>query len=595
MLQRTKRRLGNFLLMLTAVGVVGLSTSGCVPLPSVDTNAIQTPSDTNRSSDAGQNTAVSNNGTSASGTTPDQAVVKNNKSDTLVDDTIPGTVKVSSFLPGDEAIPPQSTYTVVVTDVPVREVLFALARDANLNVDILSDITGQVTLNAIDQTLPRILDRIARQANIWYRIEEGNIVVGPDIPVRRNYRVDYVSSVRNVKSDVHISTTVASSDQSGQGITNSSTVNLGTSSAMDFWKNLITNIRGIVGAEVDPNNKDAGDSNASRVIWNEATGIISVMGTSHQHKEVREFIDRVVNSARRQVLIEATVAEVQLSDQYQGGIDWSLVNRRNGAEDTGNHLSFMANKLTATPRASISLKDMPFLSWLMKDRDISATVRMLSQFGNTRVLSSPRITVLSNQTAILRVTTNEVYFQIKVTPPRYEDNKLVMAAIAETQIRTVPIGFIMQVTPQIGETDTITLNIRPTIQRISKWVDNPDPNLRANLGNIQNYVPPQVPVVQVQEMDSVLRVPNGQVAVMGGLMENSRGQTTDGVPILARMPIIGHLFSFRTQRATKTELVIFLRPVILDEPDKMLNDHERILLSDKEPLPGSWNPSPEIP
>ncbi|MBF0310163.1 MAG: type II and III secretion system protein [Magnetococcales bacterium] len=509
-------------------------------------------------------------------------------------DTIPDTVKVTPFLPKEGGQSrAQDLYTVVVTDVPVREVLFALARDANLNIDILANINGQISLNAIEQTLPRILDRIARQADLWYRIEEGTLVVGPEVPVRRNYRVDYVSANRNVETKFSISTTVASDTQTSSGTNqsgvNSSSVNLNTASGNEFWKNLIGNIREIVGIRNEPG-KPESDENASKVIWNEATGIISVMATSLQHREIGEFIDRVVNSARRQVLIEATVLEVQLTDQFQGGIDWNLI-RSDGLRETENQLALAATRLNTSPRLALNLNraEIPFLSGLLGSRDISATVRLLSKFGNTRVLSSPRITVMNNQTALLRVTTNEVYFQIKVTPPRYADDKLVTAATTETLIRTVPIGFIMQVTPQISENEAITLNIRPTIQRVSKWVDNPDPNLRANLGNNLTYTPPQVPVVQVQEMDSVLRVGNGQVAVMGGLMENTRSDATDGVPILSRLPILSNFFSFREERSNKTELVIFLRPMVMTEPVDSLSGHDQELLNGGNEKPAADN------
>lgn len=511
------------------------------------------------------------------------------------DSSIPGTVKLSSFLPREteDKRLAQSTYTVVVTDVPVREVLFALARDAHLNVDIVPGITGNVTLNAIDQTLPRILERISHQSNIRYRIKDNVLSVEPDLPFRRNYRVDYVSATRTMESEVSIATTVASTGANSPSINNSSTVKLGTASNFDFWKNLIANLTEIVGKpepgvdkpdEKKTDTKDEKKDENKTIIWNESTGVISVLATAKKHDEVRAFIDRVVNSAQRQVLIEATVAEVRLSDQYQSGIDWGLV-KRNGSTDTGNFASMLANRMTAAPLAGLTLNQatMPFFSDVLGGRDVTATLRMLSQFGKTKVLSSPRITVLNNQTAILRVTTNEVYFQLQVSPPTYNENGSVRTSgVIETQIRTVPLGFIMQVTPQISESEVITLNIRPTIQRVEKWVDNPDPYLRWNLPVDAAFVPPQVPVVQVQEMDSVLRVPNGQVMVMGGLMENSLSKESDGVPMFSDLPVVGKLFGYRDEKNSKSELVIFLRPVVTAEPRNLLNPHDQQFYSDKD-------------
>lgn len=519
-----------------------------------------------------------------------------------VEASIPETVKVSPFLPREESKGlVQSTYTVVVTDVPVREVLFALARDAHLNVDIVPGITGQVTLNAIDQTLPKILDRIAMQSNIRYQIKENVLSVEPDLPFRRNYRIDYVSSARKMESEVAIATTVASTGANAPTINNSSSIKLGTSSTNDFWNNLIANLNEIVtdgkrdGTAGENKKEDKKNEGGKKIVWNEATGVVNILATDRQHREVQEFIDRVVHSAQRQVLIEATVAEVRLSDQYQSGIDWSML-KRTGTSDDGNRISLLANRLNANPLAAMTLNStrVPFLSDVLGDRDVGATLRLLSTFGKTKVLSSPRITVLNNQTAILRVTTNEVYFQIRVTEPTFNENGTIRtSATSETQIRTVPLGFIMQVTPQISESEIITLNIRPTIQRVEKWVDNPDPNLRVNLPADSSFVPPQIPVVQVQELDSVLRVPNGHVAVMGGLMENSRTKDVDGVPGLAELPVVGGLFSYRNQESSKSELVVFLRPVVSGEPRDLLNDHDRQILSERNtPLPATWTRDP---
>ncbi len=511
--------------------------------------------------------------------------------------TIPETVKIASFLPKetDDKLLTQATYTVVVTAVPVTEVLFALARDAHLNIDIVPGIVGSVTLNAINQTLPKILERIAHQSNIRYRIMDNVLSVEPDLPYRHNYRVDYVSTARTMESEVSIATTVASNvtsaSSSAPTISNSSSVKLGTASNIDFWKNLISNLNEIVGHKQqnelnkgdDSKEGDAKDE-TKKIIWNEATGIISVLASAREHKDVQEFIDRVMYSAQRQVLIEATVAEVRLSDQYQSGIDWSLV-KRDGTQDMGNFSSLIAKRLESAPLSILTLNrtKVPFLSDVLGHRDVAATLRLLSQFGQTKVLSSPRITVLNNQTAILRVTTNEVYFQIRVSEATYNENGTMRTSpSSETQIRTVPLGFIMQVTPQISESNVITLNIRPTIQRVDKWVDNPDPNLRVNLPVNYSFVPPQIPVVKVQEMDSVLRVPNGQVAVMGGLMENSRAKSEDGIPVISEIPLIGELFNYRDQKSTKSELVVFLRPIISAEPRHLLNPHDSQLYSGRD-------------
>lgn len=501
----------------------------------------------------------------------------------VVDEPIPTIAGSTAFLmsPSDEEAPLLATYTVTMTQAPVSEVLFALARDAELNVDIYSGITDKISINAVNQTLPAILDRITEQANLKYKIKGSTIIITPDKPFRRNYQLDYIPAKRTITSEMSVSTHV---DSAGAG--NNSQVNLKGSSEVDFWSDLVENISNIIGL---PEDKDT-----VPVIWNRATGIINVLATNRQHKQVQAFFDRVMRTAMRQVFIEATVVSIQLSDEYQAGVDWSLLTPE-GKANPNNRLNILGNRISSAPNLALQFiqEDVPFLSGVLGIRDLTATVRMLSQFGNAKVVSTPKITVLNNQTAVLRVTTNEVYFRIKVTPSTISESggvKVETPATTETQSVTVPIGFIMQVTPQIDENEVITMNIRPTLQRISKWVDNPDPNMRANLGSMA-FTPPQVPVVQVQEMDSILRVPNGQVAVMGGLMEDSFVKDMDGVPYLSTLPFVGSLFSYRKDDRIKKELLIFLRPVIINDANDMYKvSHQDVYSARRNPIDNYWGP-----
>ncbi|MBF0141958.1 MAG: type II and III secretion system protein [Magnetococcales bacterium] len=482
------------------------------------------------------------------------------------DAPIPEPLAMAPFLVrGKRPTPQLATYTVTVTDVPIREVLFALARDAELNIDVYPGIEGNITLNAVNQTLPRILDRIAGQASLRYRLEGDDIIITPDLPYRRNYRVDYVATARGMTSDVAVSTQVATTSGS-----NSSGVNLKSASDVNFWGGLVENIEEIIGVPPDGEDK--------RVIVNKASGIINVMANSRGHAEVQAFLDRVMESARRQVVLEATVVEVLLDDKYQAGVDWSQIR---GSTDISDE-----------PLPSINTNlfdDSPIsVTGILRGPDLKLTLRLLAKFGSTRVLSSPKITIINNQTAILRVSTNQVYFQTSVTPAQFDrDGRKTSDPMTEFQIRTVPEGFIMHVTPQVSDREVVTLTLRPTIQRISEWKENPDPELHKVAVTDPRAV--QVPVLRVQEMDSVLRVPNGLVAVLGGLMENSFVQGNDSVPYLATLPVVGDLFRYRTREARKTELVIFLRPVVVREPVDLASTGDRRLFDGvNAEIRGDW-------
>jgi general secretion pathway protein D len=192
---------------------------------------------------------------------------------------------------------------------------------------------------------------------------------------------------------------------------------------------------------------------------------------------------------------------------------------------------------------------------------IAATIRMLSEFGELRVLSSPKIMALNNQAAMLRVVDNRVYFTIDAEPG--------IAATASTpgtpatytsEVHTVPVGFVMSVTPQISDSDQVTLNVRPTISRIVRFVNDPSPIL-AEAGVVNS-----IPEIQIREIESILKVYSGQVAVLGGLMQDTLDNNTAGLPIASRVPGIRNLFSYRNDTATKTELIVFIRPVVVRQP-----------------------------
>jgi general secretion pathway protein D len=190
---------------------------------------------------------------------------------------------------------------------------------------------------------------------------------------------------------------------------------------------------------------------------------------------------------------------------------------------------------------------------------ISATIQLLESFGNVKVLSSPKISVLNNQTALLKVVDNKIYFTtaVTVTPATVAGGAPLI--VYNTTFNTVPVGFVMSVTPQIDDTDTVTLNVRPTISRITGYVKDPNPDLK------KAEVESKIPEIQTREMESILKVNSGQVAIMGGLMQDSVDNLKDAIPGLSKLPLIGDAFAYRNETSTKSELVIFLRPIVVKE------------------------------
>src|SRR6266581_1148373 len=515
--------------------------------------------------------------------------------------TVPPPVQISTILPKPRPTARPETYSVVVNGVKVQELLFALARDAKLNIDIHSGISGTVTLNAVEQTLPQLLSRISKQVDMRWELEGPNLIVMPDTPYLHIYRIDYVNMERTATGTVGVSSQIGTGGAGaagggggaaagGAGGGNSSSTTVRNTSDNRFWFTLEKNIKDILHetdkvlpagapqaaptpAQGAPGASPASAPNisfreAASVIVNAEAGVVIVRATSRQHEKIQEFLDQVMANAKRQVLIEATIAEVQLSNQYQQGIDWSALRTRGLTTVSGNQISsgnvtttptFPPGVAVAAPGSLPSTSAIPNLFTLAASRgtNIAGVLQLLESFGNVRVLSSPKLSVLNNQTALLRVVDNLVYFNVQSSQTATGGlNSQLLTAVTTTAV-TVPVGFVMNVTPQISSDDTILLNVKPSTTRLIRFVNDPNPLLT---------IPNQVPQLRMREMESLIKVNSGQIAVLGGLIEDSVNDVEDTVPIINAIPFIGSLFSSRNRNNTKTELVVFLRPVVVKDP-----------------------------
>jgi general secretion pathway protein D len=513
----------------------------------------------------------------------------------ITDAAIPTPVQNSVALPRPKPAPKVETYSVVVQNLSAQDLLFALARDAKLNVDIHPGITGTVTLNAIDQTLQQLLTRISKQVDMRWELDGPNLIVTPDTPYLRTYTVDYVNMARDtsvstsVNSQVSSGTTTGSGSGSSSGTNgNSSTTKIDNTSKNHFWETLEANLKDILhetdkvlpegssdtviektdeqtggvnsktAAAVDATGKAQQNGTttirrttfreAASVIVNPESGVVTIRATSRQHEKIIEFLGSVMNSARRQVMIEATILQVDLNNGYQQGIDWSRIR----ADLSG--FSIKTPTLTSNT-SSIT----PFTLGRTDNANplnLAITVQLLENFGTVKVLSSPKLSVLNNQTAVLKVVDNFVYFNVK------SDVTSGTTGAAQksftTTAQTVSVGLVMSVTPQIGSDRSIILNVRPSISSISGFTTDPNPDLTT----VKN----QVPQIQTREIESIMRLSDGEIAVLGGLMQEGGNYQTGKVPGIGDIPIFGELFTKRDNSTKKSELVVFLRPVVVESP-----------------------------
>ncbi len=553
---------------------------------------------------------------------------------------IPLAVRQAITLHEPRPTPKAETYSVVVNSVGAQELLFALARDSRINVDIHSGIMGTVTLNAIDQTLPQLLGRIARQVDMRWEIDGTNLIVMPDAPFLRSYRIDYVNMSRDTGGTTTVTTQIATTGAAagaggtaaGVGGSNNSQTRIENAAKNHFWETLEKNLKDILretdkilpegssetvvehtdqqstsgtGIQPQKGGKNSGSSfsiagspnpamlqqggstlvrrttfrEAASVIANPESGILSIRATGRQHDKIQEFLDQVMSSANRQVMIEATIAEVQLSDNFQQGIDWSVL----PLGSSGFSLVQKAAGNLAEPASSIF--EISNHNVVKGIGVVDSSIRLLETFGTVKVLSSPKLSVINNQTAVLKVVDNYVYFTVKADT--VSSTNAAPVTTFTTNLSSVPVGFVMNVTPQISEDDNVLLNIRPSISRVVDTVNDPNPDLaRVNVTS-------KIPVIRIREMESMIRVRNGNIAVMGGLMEDTLTDSDNAVPGLSRVPGVGNFFVNRDDRRVKTELVVFLRPIVIHDAS-LDGDYRasRNLLPGQDFFKGKHGPQP---
>jgi general secretion pathway protein D len=417
--------------------------------------------------------------------------------------------------------------------------------------------------------------------------------------------VDYPNVAREASSEMSASGTIGRSGGRG-GSGNASSSSLSNASENRFWSTLTQNIRDLLretdkllpgaaesapaptasarsggqapapaaaapsaaptGAAASPaEGQNVRFREAASVIANPETGVISVRASYRQHLRVREFLDRVLNGARRQVLIEATIVEVNLTDQYQQGINWTVFRDnlplfRFGPEG--------GNMPSGVPVNGI-IPSMAGFSRTFRDgrqTEITGVVRLLESFGNTKVLSSPKISALNNQAALLKVTEDIVYFTVS---SNYQPGTLgtVPTLSVTSTPNTVSVGLVMSVMPQISDDDQVTLILRPSLSRVQSFVEDPGVAIILNQARAGGFnipdVSSRVPQIQTREMESIVKVRSGDTAVLGGLMREESVSNVDQTPGVGNVPGLGNLFKYKSRVGTKSELVIFLKPTVV--------------------------------
>ena len=326
---------------------------------------------------------------------------------------------------------------------------------------------------------------------------------------------------------------------------------------------------------------------------NRQAGILSIYGTSKQQKLIQAYLDKVVAKIGAQVLIEAKVVEIALNDQYNTGVDWQALRKNLKGTSFGvSNMTPNTSPATALPVLG-GTPTSPFGTFGINagftsfGGDLSAMINLVKVYGDVRTLSSPRLTVMNNQPATLKVAQNHVYFKLQATvtsTPASTGSAASQTATYNSQLQTLPIGLVMTVQPSIdAERGQVTLGLRPSV---TAWPGTTvsDPAVALSIAsacgsastgacspaNISNAISAaSVPVVDIREMESVVTVPSGAVVVLGGLMQQIDSKNDSGVPGASEVPIVGNLFKANNDQVQLTELVVFLKATLVHGPDSV--------------------------
>ncbi|MDR2068130.1 MAG: secretin N-terminal domain-containing protein [Holosporaceae bacterium] len=438
----------------------------------------------------------------------------------------------------------------VSENMKMREVLTKMADLAGVNIFIVQDVEGQMSFQAKGRPFLDILKDICSGAGLKYSINGNSVKIEYDSPMLKIYNVQFLNIQRDMESTVSISTDIFMNQSIGTkgeiSTTGSSgSTNNGSSSLVagktknDFWSELEEALKIIIG-----------EKDGSYVSVHRQGGLITVYTTQSKHDEIQKYLRILKDTTESQVLIEAKILEVNLNDEYRSGINWNIM--RSGGAIIGKEFSERTGLFTAG----------------IDRKNLSIVAGLIEKFGAVKTLSSPRITVLNNQSAILKVAKNEVIYlpELQRQYATMSDNR--STDFLSTTIHTIPIGLVMSVQPSVDKkNNTILLNLRPTISRIAEYKKVPFfynatvKTTDSTDGNTTQQVQSQeIPIVDVRELDSILRLNSGQIVVMGGLMYEKSRNNRDGLPEFKELDFIA---GSNTKTTDVTELVIFLKATIL--------------------------------
>lgn len=497
-------------------------------------------------------------------------------------ESVPPAVSAALLQPPSEQkqTAPERRFNISVNNAPAAQVFAALASDSRYSILVHPDVTGTITVNLREVTLPEALEAIREVYGYDYRIAGGRVTIQPLTMQTRMFHINYLSAARSGRSGTRVVSGSIVSSNNASSASGSTTGAEGTSvqtdNKADFWTELTDALKIIVGG-----------GEGRSVIASPQSGVIVVKAMPAELRAVENYLRLSQIAIEREVMLEAKIVEVQLNDGYQNGINWVAMAHANQARlgtgvdnsqvlmgpyskpgtigapydpNTGTYVNNTVGNVIATPIVgSINglIQNSPLsgvLGLSFMTNNFSAVLSFLETQGTIHVMSSPRIATLNNQKAVLKVGSDD-YFVTNIT------TTTTSSATGNTVSPTINLqaffsGISLDVMPQIDAEDNVMLHIRPSVSVVTER------NKQINLGTAGVFNLP-LASSRTNETDSIVRVREGNIVAIGGLMEQVQTNDSAKVPVLGDAPVVGELFSQGKKALQKRELVVLLKATII--------------------------------
>lgn len=477
------------------------------------------------------------------------------------------------------AAPPEPRFDLHVNAAPASQVFMSIVTGTRYSMIVHPDVAGSITVNLKDTTVPEVLDTLRDLYGYEYAMQGSRIMIQPISLQSRVFQVNYLAGRRRGQTDVRVSSGSISSSTAGQptgtvgapsvfptqvGTSPTTTTTsiessrIATTTDSDFWVELTTALKTIVGTE-----------GGRSVVVSSQSGVIVVRAFPRELRSVENFLKATQLVVERQVMLEAKIVEVQLKDDFQSGINWAYFNndgqhRGSVGADTrdislpggaASSLASIGTTLGAGLAGAAGRTATGIFGLALQTKNFSTLIQFLEGQGNVQVLSSPRIATLNNQKAVLKVGTDEFF----ITNVSTSTTSTGTTSTTSPTITVQPFfsGIALDVTPQIDENANIILHVHPSVSVVSEKAKV------VNLGTLGTFTLP-LASSNVNETDSIVRVQDGNIVAIGGLMKQEQTNDKSQIPFAGDVPVAGAFFGQKSRTFLKREIVILIKPTVIE-------------------------------